>query len=96
MGVKIVAGAFAASIKPLVQHGRALSKYFGDRHLWPSHLQADLEAALRRAATMTNSLSFSSSMLLFLESFRGCFGTPSGTEGPLLVKLPVEESLVKD
>ena len=47
---------------------------------------------------MTNLLSVSSRMLLslvmFLESFRGCFGTSSGTEGPSLVKLPVEESAV--
>ena len=49
---------------------------------------------------MTNSLSVTSRMLLslamFLESFCGCFGTFSGTEGPSLVKLPVEESVVKD
>ena len=38
-------GAFAASVNPL---GRASSKYFGERHLWPSHLQADLVAACRR------------------------------------------------
>ena len=44
---------------------------------------------------MTNLLSVSSSMLLFLESFRGCFGTSSGTERPSLVKLPIEESVVK-
>ena len=41
-------GAFTASIKPLVQHGRASSKYFAECHLWPSHLQADLAAACRR------------------------------------------------
>ena len=41
-------GAFAASVKPFVQHGRASSKYFGERHSWPSHLQADLAAACRR------------------------------------------------
>ena len=50
---------------------------------------------------MTNSLLVSSRMLLslamFLDSFRGCFGTSSGTEGlSSLVKLPVEESVVKD
>ena len=30
--------------------------------------------------------------------FRGCFGTPSGSrpQGPSLVKLPVEESVVKN
>ena len=48
---------------------------------------------------MTNSLSVFTSMLLFfaivLESFRWCFGTSSGTERPLLVKLPIEESVVK-
>ena len=44
-------------------------------------------------------MSVSSSMLLplamFLESFRWCFDTSSGTEGPSLVKLQVEESVVK-
>ena len=40
--------AFAASVKPFVQHGRASSKYFGERHSWPSYLQADLVAACRR------------------------------------------------
>ena len=44
----MVGGAFAAPVKPLVQHGRVSSKYFGERHLWPSHLQADLAAACRR------------------------------------------------
>jgi len=49
---------------------------------------------------MTNySLSVFPSMLLSLamlfESFRGCFGTFSGTERPSLVKLPIEESVVK-
>ena len=48
MGGKIVGGAFAASVKLLVPHGRASSKYFGECHLWQSHLQADLEAACRR------------------------------------------------
>ena len=41
---------------------------------------------------MTNSLSVFSSVLLFLESFCGCFGTFSGTERHSLVKL---ESVVK-
>ena len=48
---------------------------------------------------MTNSLSVFSSMLLFLamflESFCGSFGTSLGTEKPSLVKLPIEESMVK-
>ena len=48
---------------------------------------------------MTNLQSVSSKMLpslaMFLESLRGWFGTPSGTERPLLVKLPIEESVVK-
>ena len=48
MSGKIVGGAFTASVKPLVQHVRASSKYFGDRHSWPSHLQADLVAASQR------------------------------------------------
>ena len=45
-------GAFAASIKLLIQHGRASSEYFGERHSWPSHLQADLVAACRRYANL--------------------------------------------
>ena len=44
---------------------------------------------------MTNLLSVFSSMLLFLESFHGCFGTSSGTARPSLVKLPIKESMVK-
>ena len=46
MGGEIVGGAFAA--EPLGQRGGASSKYFGEHHSWPSHLQADLEAACRR------------------------------------------------
>ena len=48
MGVKIVGSAFAASGISLVQHGRASKYYFGERHSWPSHLQANLVAAYRR------------------------------------------------
>ena len=47
---------------------------------------------------MTNSLSVSRmvlSLAMVLESFCRCFGTSSGTERPLLVKLPIEESVVK-
>ena len=48
-GWKIVGGAFAALVKPLVQHGRASSK---ERHSWPSHLQADLKAVVRKILTL--------------------------------------------
>ena len=65
MGGKIVGGAFAASMKPLVQHGRALTTYFGECH---SHLQADLVAACQRH----NLLSVISSMLLSLAMFLEC------------------------
>ena len=51
MGVKIVGSAFAASAKSLVQHGRA-SKNFGERHLWPSHLQTHLAAACWRGTNL--------------------------------------------
>ena len=44
-GWKIVGSAFTASVKPLVQHGRASSKEF---HSWTSHLQADLKTAVRK------------------------------------------------
>ena len=29
-------GAFAASVKPLIQHGRASGRYFEERHSWRS------------------------------------------------------------
>ena len=32
---------------------------------------------------------------IVLESFLRCFGTSSGTERPSLVKLPIEESVVR-
>ena len=48
-GWKIVGGAFTASVKPLVQHGRASSK---ECHLWLSHLQADLKAVVRKILTL--------------------------------------------
>ena len=48
MGGKIVGSAFAASVKSLFQPGRVSSKYFGERHSWQSHLQADLAAACLR------------------------------------------------
>ena len=47
---------------------------------------------------MTNLLSVSRmvlSLAMVLESFCRCFGTFSGTERPLIVKLPIEESVVK-
>ena len=47
-GWEIVGDAFAASVKPHVQHGRASSKYFGEHHSWPLHLQADLAVACWR------------------------------------------------
>ena len=45
-------GAFAASVKPLIQYDRASSKYFGERHSWPSHLQVELAAACRRDTSL--------------------------------------------
>ena len=47
MGVKIVGSAFTASIISLVIN-MVSSKYFGQRHSWPSHLQADLAATCWR------------------------------------------------
>jgi len=47
-GWEIVGGAFAASVKLFVQHGRASSMYFGEPQLWPSHLQAHLAATCWR------------------------------------------------
>ena len=94
-------GAFIASVKSLIQPGRASSKYLGQHHLWPPHLYTSRFGGclseryypwnMRRATTMTNLLSVSSSMLLFLESLGECFGTSSGMERPSLVKLPIAE-----
>ena len=36
MGEKIVGSVFAASMKLLIQHSRASSKYFGEHHSWLS------------------------------------------------------------
>ena len=107
MGGEIVGGAFAASIKPLIQHGRASSEYFGEHHLWPSHLQADLAATCQRDANLGTGggqqpwqIRCQSSQACYCpghvpQSFRGCFDTSSGTERPSLVKLPIKESVVK-
>ena len=97
-------GAFAASVKLLVQHGRASSKYFGERHSWPSHLQADLAAACQRDTNLETGggqqpqqfrCQSSQALGLVPQSFRGCFDTSSGTERPSLVKLLIKESVVK-
>ena len=86
----------------MVQHGSVSSKYFGERHLWPSHLQADLAAACRkdtnypwiqRRATIRTNLLLS--LAMFLKSFCRCFGASSGMERPSLAKLPIKESVVK-
>ena len=99
MGGKIVGGAFAASVKPLIQHGRASSKYFGERHSWPSHFQADLAAACRRDTNLETGgglqprqIRRQSSQALghVPQSFRSCFDTSSGTERPSLVNLLIK------
>ena len=51
-GGEIVGGAFVASVKWFVQHGRVSSKYFAELHSWPSHLQADLAAACQKDANL--------------------------------------------
>ena len=83
------------------------SKYFGERHSWPSHLQADPEAACQRDTNLereedNNHDKFAVSLLKDTTvlghgpcKFCRCFGTSSGTERPLLVKLPIKESVVK-
>ena len=103
LGGKIVGDAFAASVKPLVQHARASSKYFGERHLWPSHLQAALEAAYRRdntnLGTGVGQQPWQSPQACYcpwpcsLRVFAGVLALPQAqrdhyTERPLLVKLP--------
>ena len=139
MGVKIVGGAFAASVKSFIQHGRASTKYWpgvsesligysdrgsiNPRTEWPGggggghSIGGSLKSTTpiwrplvgeiltwpwngRTATTTTKSLSCSflkhaTALAMFLESFRGCFGTSSGAEGPPLVKLPIKESVVK-
>ena len=103
-GWKIVGSAFSASVKPLVQHGRASSK---EHHSCPSHLQADLKAVTFTSRFEDTNLGTGGgqqpwqiywmllSFVMFLESFHWCFGTSSGMERPLLVMLPIEESVVK-
>ena len=98
MGGKIVGGAFAASVKPLVQHGRASSKYIGERgrHIykqiwWP--LVGEISTLEREEGN--NHDKFTVSLLKHAtvlghapREFCGCFGTYSGMERPSLVKLP--------
>ena len=101
MGVKIVGGASAASVNGIsfVQHGRASStlesvirSHHIYKHIWQPLVGEILTLEREEGNNHDNSLSVSSRMLLalamFLESFRECFGTSSGTEGPSLVKLP--------
>ena len=91
-------GAFAASVKPLVQHGRASSKYIGERgrHIykqiwWP--LVGEISTLEREEGN--NHDKFTVSLLKHAtvlghapREFCGCFGTYSGMERPSLVKLP--------
>ena len=81
-GEKIVGGAFAASVKLLVQHGRASSKYFWRASFVAVTFTNRSGGCLseryypwngRRATTMTNSLSVISSMLLSLAMFLRVF-----------------------
>jgi len=51
-----VAGAFAASVKQFVQHGRVSSKYFGERHSWPSLVKLpSVVKLLPRASSLRSS-----------------------------------------
>ena len=100
---KIVGGAFAASIRLLVQPGRVSSKYFGERHSCLSHLQADLAAACRRDTNLEmgggqQPCKFAVSLLKHVtvpREFSWVFWHFSGTARPSLVKLPIKESVVK-
>ena len=100
MGGKIVDGAFAVSIKPLVQHEQVLS--------WPSHLQVDLEATCQRDTNLGTG-GRQQPRQICCQSPQGCycpwrwslrvisqvFRHFSGTERLLLVKFLIEESMVK-
>ena len=96
MGGKIVGGAFAASVKTFVQHGRVSSKYFGECHSWPSHLQADLAAACLRYTNLGTGgrLTFAVSLLKHATVSREFSALPKAP-GTVYVKLPIEESVVK-
>ena len=79
-------GTFGASVNAFVQHGRVSSKYFAELHSWLSHLQADLAAACRRDINLGTGggqqpcqICMLLSLAMFLESFRGSFGTSSST-----------------
>ena len=92
LGGKIVGDAFADSVKPLVQHVRASSKYFGERHLWP-HIYKQIWRPLIGEIILTleqeegnshDSLLKQATVLGHVpQSFHRCFGTSSGTERPL-------------
>ena len=103
MGGKTVGGAFAASVKSLVQPGRASCRYFGERHSWPSHLQADLAAACLRYTNLGTwggqkpwqiRCQSSQACYCFSRVFTGVLALPQA-QRPSLVKLPIEESVVK-
>ena len=100
----MVGGAFAASVNRLFnmaeRQASTLESLIRGRHVYKQIWRPLVgEILTLERKDVTNSLSVFSSMLLslamFLESFRGCFGTFLGMERPSLVKLPIEESVVK-
>ena len=100
MGVKIVGGAFAASPISLVQHGRAstLESVIRGHHIY-KHIWRPLvwEVLTLEREEGKNHDKFAVSLLknaTVVGHVPREFSRVLGTEGPSLVKLPVEESAV--
>ena len=97
-------GAFAASVKPLFQHEHQTSTNLESvtrgRHnykqIWRplvgEILTLEREEDNNHDKFAVSLLKHASVLGHVPQSFRGCFGTSSGTERPSLVKLPIEEA----
>ena len=104
MGGEIVGGAFTASVKPLVQHQTStLESIICGHHIYKQiwwllvreMLTLEREEGNNRDKFTVSLLKHATVLGHGPQSFRGCFDTSSGTERPSLVKLLIEESVVK-
>ena len=107
MGVKIVSGAFNRCFRLMYRlfnmaEGQAstLESIIHSYHIYKQIRRVLVREILTLDGKEGNNHDKLTSRLLlslamFFESFHIFCGTPSGTEGPSLVKLPVEESVVQ-
>ena len=105
MGGKIVGGAFAASIKPNMAGRQAsiLESVIRGHHIYKQIwrllfgeiLTLEREEGYNPDKFAVSLLKHATVLGHVPQKFRGCFDISSGTERPSLVKLPVEESMVK-